>query len=148
MDSLSQRLESMSPLQRAVFALKETQARLEMLERQRSEPIAIVGMACRFPGGVCDATSFWRALCSRMDAIREIPPDHWDVDEFFDPDPAAPGKMNTRWAGIVDRIGDFAPRRARSQWPDHGCRLAMCCRGGQGSGWSAPPWRASPRARS
>ncbi len=107
MDSLSKRLESMTPLQRAVFALKETQARLETFERQRSEPIAIVGMACRFPGGVHDAASYWRLLCDRVDAIREIPPDRWDVDAYYDPDPAAPGKMNTRWGGFLERIDEF-----------------------------------------
>ncbi len=74
MDSLTQRLESMTPLQRAVFALKETQARLEAIQRQRSEPIAIVGMACRFPGGANDAESYWRLLCEGVNAIRETLP--------------------------------------------------------------------------
>ena len=107
MDSLTQRLESMTPLQRAVFALKETQARLEAIQRQRSEPIAIVGMACRFPGGANDAESYWRLLCEGVNAIRETPPDRWDANAFYDPDPAAPGKMNTRWGGYLDRIDEF-----------------------------------------
>ena len=107
MDNLTQRLESMTPLQRAVFALKETRARLEALERQRSEPIAMIGMACRFPGGANDAASFWRLLCDRVDAIRETPPDRWDVAAFYDPDPSAPGKMNSRWGGFLERIDDF-----------------------------------------
>ena len=49
-------------------------------------------MACRFPGGANDPPSYWRLLCGGVDAIGEIPPDRWDVDAFYDPDPAAPGK--------------------------------------------------------
>lgn len=107
MDNLAERLKSMTPLQRAVFALKETQARLEALERKRTEPIAIVGMACRFPGGASDPASFWRLICDGVDAIGEIPPDRWDVDGFYDPDPTAPGKMCTRWGGFLDQIDLF-----------------------------------------
>ena len=107
MDPLSERLKNLTPLQRAVVALKETQARLDALERKRAEPIAIVGMACRFPGGVVDPQSYWRLLCDGVDAIRETPPDRWDVDRFYDPDPAAPGKMCTRWGGYLDAIDKF-----------------------------------------
>ena len=107
MDRLADRLKNLSPLQRAVVALKETQARLEALERQRSEPIAVVGMACRFPGGAIDPRSFWQLLCSGVDAIRETPPERWDVDRFYDPDPIAPGKMCSRWGGYLDQIDAF-----------------------------------------
>lgn len=106
-DSVSERLERMSPLQRAVFALKETQARLDAIERRQNEPIAIVGMACRFPGGANDPESFWQLMCNGVEAIREIPADRWDVDAYFDPDPTAPGKMNTRWGGFLERIDEF-----------------------------------------
>ena len=64
-------------------------------------------MACRFPGGANDAESYWRLLCDGVDAIRETPPDRWDANAFYDPDPAAPGKMNTRWGGYLDRIDEF-----------------------------------------
>ena len=107
MDPLDERLKNMTPLQRAVFALKETQSRLETLERQRSEPIAIVGMACRFPGGADSPLSFLRLLRAGVDAIRETPAERWDADAFYDADPAAPGKMNTRWGGFLDRIDEF-----------------------------------------
>src|SRR5208283_3337681 len=107
MDRLAERLKNLSPLQRAVLALKETQARLEALERQYAEPIAIVGMACRFPGGAVDPQSYWKMLCAGVDAIRETPPDRWDVERFYDPDPAAPGKMCSRWGGYLDEIDTF-----------------------------------------
>jgi acyl transferase domain-containing protein len=107
MDQVAERLKNMTPLGRAVFALKETQAWLDALKQKLAEPIAIVGMACRFPGGAWDARSYWRLLCDRVDAIRETPADRWDVDAFYDPDPAAHGKMNTRWGGFLDRIDEF-----------------------------------------
>jgi acyl transferase domain-containing protein len=107
MDQLADRLKNLSPLQRAVLALKETQARLDALESQNNAPIAVVGMGCRFPGGAIDPVSYWRLLCNGVDAIRETPPDRWDVDRFYDPDPAAPGKMCSRCGGYLDRIDEF-----------------------------------------
>src|SRR5262245_26221917 len=107
MNPLSERLKNMTPLQRAVFALQETQARLEALEQRQSEPIAIVGMSCRFPGGAADPASYWRLLCDGVDAMVEVPPDRWNVDQFYDPDPAAPGKMNSRWGGFLQQIDEF-----------------------------------------
>ena len=64
-------------------------------------------MACRFPGKANDPASYWRLLCDGIDAIGEIPPDRWNVDEYYDPDPAAPGKMSTRWGGFLERIDQF-----------------------------------------
>ena len=107
MDDLAERLKSMTPLQRAVFALKETQARLDAIEQKRSESIAIVGMACRFPGRADSAAAFWRMLCEGVDAIGEVPADRWNADAFYDPDPAAPGKMSSRCGGFLERIDEF-----------------------------------------
>jgi acyl transferase domain-containing protein len=107
MDQLDERLKKMTPMQRAVFALRETQARLEALERKQTEPIAIVGMACRFPGRANDPASFWRLLSSSTDAIVDVPPDRWDADALYDPDPAAPGKMCSRWGGFLERVDEF-----------------------------------------
>ncbi len=90
--------EQLSPLQDAVRVIKETQAKLAAYERAQSEPIAVVGMGCRFPGGENPA-AFWRLLRNGEDAVREVPADRWNIDDYYDPDPAAPGKMCTRWAG-------------------------------------------------
>ena len=126
MDVLEDRLKQMTPLQRAVVALKETQARLEALEQKQRAPIAIVGMACRFPGGADDPDSYWRLLCDGVDAIREIPPERWDADSYYDPDSRAPGKMNTRWGGFLDGVADFdnhffgiSEREATQMDPQH-----------------------------
>lgn len=71
------------------------------------DPIVIVGMACRFPGGVRTPEQFWELLRDGRDAVTEVPPDRWDVDRFFDPDPAALGTMYTRWGGFLDGVDEF-----------------------------------------
>ena len=75
-----------------------------------TEPIAIVGIGCRFPGGASDPEAFWRLLHDGVDAITEIPAERWDVDAFYDADPDTPGKMYTRWGGFLDGIDRFDPR--------------------------------------
>ena len=99
MDTLSERLKQMTPLQRAVYALQETQTRLEALQRRATEPIAIVGMACRFPGLANSPERFWELLVNGTDAISETPPDRWDFKEFGLAEPDAAGAEYTRFAG-------------------------------------------------
>ena len=73
------------------------------------EPIAVVGMSCRFPKSP-DLASFWRLLEGGVDAITEVPRDRWDAAALFDPDPAAPGKLTTRWGGFLDQVDGFDPQ--------------------------------------
>ncbi|MFY2860417.1 SDR family NAD(P)-dependent oxidoreductase, partial [Mycobacterium sp. THU-M104] len=72
------------------------------------EPIAIVAVACRFPGAP-DPEAFWEELAGAVDAIREIPEDRFDVDEYYDPDPEAPGKIYTRYGGYLEGVDGFDP---------------------------------------
>ncbi|MDA2892508.1 SDR family NAD(P)-dependent oxidoreductase [Mycolicibacterium sp. BiH015] len=72
------------------------------------EPIAIVAVSCRFPGAP-DPEAFWDVLSGGVDAIREVPEDRFDIDEFYDPDPDAPGKTYTRFGGFLDGIDGFDP---------------------------------------
>ena len=88
-------------LKQALLKLKELQAKLAQAERWRTEPIAIIGLGCRFPGGADNPAKFWRLLHEGRDAITEVPPERWDVAAYFDPDLAAPGKMYTRFGGFV-----------------------------------------------
>src|SRR5215831_11824869 len=85
----------------------------------RPFPVALVGLACRFPGAA-DVADFWSLLKAGTDAVGEIPDDRWDVDAHFHPDPAAPGKMYTRAGGFIADIDKFdagffgiSPREAR-----------------------------------
>jgi acyl carrier protein len=71
-----------------------------------TEAIAIIGIGCRFPGAD-DADAFWQLLRNGVDAIREVPPERFNVADFFDPDPSAPGKMVTRWGGFIEQVDKF-----------------------------------------
>ena len=79
-----------------------------MVTTRTDEPIAIVAVSCRFPGAP-DPEAFWEVLSGGVDAIREVPEDRFDIDEFYDPDPEAPGKTYTRFGGFLDGIDGFDP---------------------------------------
>jgi acyl transferase domain-containing protein/acyl carrier protein len=88
------------------------------------EPIAVVGMGCRMPGGVDSTEAFWAMLRDGVDAIRDIPAVHWDADAHHDPDLQRPGRIRTRRAGIVDGLREFdaeffgiSPREAAGMDP-------------------------------
>lgn len=72
------------------------------------EPIAVVGIGCRLPGADSPET-YWQLLRDGVDAIKEIPGDRWEVDEFYDPEPGKPGKMSTRWGGFLEQVDKFDP---------------------------------------
>ena len=100
----------LSPLKQALVALEAMQAKLDVAERRRTEPIAIVGMGCRFPAGANSPEMFWDQLRNGVSGIKEIPATRWDVDAHFDTNPDAPGKMYTRWAGMLDQVDLFEPQ--------------------------------------
>jgi len=72
------------------------------------EPIAIVGIGCRFPKAN-NPELFWDLLRNGIDAIAEVPSQRWDIDAFYEPQPATPGKMNTRWGGFLEQVDQFDP---------------------------------------
>src|SRR3954465_4922635 len=100
--------EALKAKQQAVLALKGMQARLDALERRRHEPIAIVGLSCRFPGAA-DAESFWRLLRDGVEAVADVPPERWDADAYYHPTPGTAGKMYTRRAGLLAEVDRFDP---------------------------------------
>ena len=69
--------------------------------------IAIIGIGCRFPGGISDPQSFWHLLIKGIDAISEVPFDRFDINAFYDPKPGTPGKIVTRFGGFLDEIDKF-----------------------------------------
>ena len=78
-------IQNLSAEKRALIALRQMKSRLESMERSRSEPVAVIGLGCRFPGAAADAASFWNNLRQGVDAITEIPADRWDLDRYYDP---------------------------------------------------------------
>lgn len=91
----------------ALAAVGELRARLRTLEQCDREPIAVVGIGCRFPGQANNPESYWDLLKSGRDAITEIPWSRWSVDEWYSEDGSTPGKANTRWGGFIDKPFDF-----------------------------------------
>src|ERR1700730_7093106 len=72
--------------------------------------IAVIGIGCRFPGGVNDTESFWKLLVEGREAVGEVPPDRWNVDRFYDAEPGIAGKSIARRGGFVDGIDQFDPQ--------------------------------------
>lgn len=97
---------TMSTIKLALLA-DRVRAQLADGDALAAEPIAIIGMGCRFPGGANTPEALWQLIHNGIDAISEVPADRWDVDEFYDDDPYAAGHMNTRWGGFVDGIDQF-----------------------------------------
>ncbi|ACB75248.1 non-ribosomal peptide synthetase [Opitutus terrae] len=105
----SQSSPALSPLKRAFVAIEELQARLAAAESAAREPVAIIGIGCRFPGGADTPQRFWELLRDGRDAVTEVPAGRWPVDAFYDEDPAAVGKMTARHGGFLGDIERFDP---------------------------------------
>ncbi|MFF3291588.1 SDR family NAD(P)-dependent oxidoreductase [Streptomyces sp. NPDC003023] len=112
-----------SYLRRATTALVETEKELSTERAARTEPIAVVSMACRLPGGIDTPEGFWELLSSGGDAIGPFP-SRWENLDLYDPDPEAVGKSYAREGGFVDGVEDFdaaffgiSPREAQSMDP-------------------------------
>ncbi|MDE5120908.1 MAG: polyketide synthase, partial [Trichodesmium sp. St19_bin1] len=92
------------------LALKQAETKLEMMERSRTEAIAIIGIGCRFPRNANTPESFWELLSNGQDSITEIPLERWDLDSYYDPNPESPGKMYIRHAALVEQVDQFDPQ--------------------------------------
>lgn len=120
-------------LKRASITLAKMKQRLLDQEAKSNEPIAIVGMGCRFPGGVNSPEQFWQLLSRAEHGIVDVPDDRWDMDSLYSDQRGAPGKMYTRKAGFIDRPGYFdpeffgiSPREAKSMDPQQRLLLEVC----------------------
>ncbi|MBH8553203.1 SDR family NAD(P)-dependent oxidoreductase [Nostocaceae cyanobacterium CENA357] len=129
-------INQLSPLQRSVLALKEMRAKLDAVENAKTEPIAIIGMNCRFPGEADYPEKFWELLHNGIDAITEVPADRWDVDEYYNANPNTLGKIYTRYGGFIKQVDQFdphffglSPLEAASMDPQHRLLLEV--------GWEA-----------
>lgn len=107
--SVNNKNSGISSTRQALSAIKSMQAKIAGLEKSKHEPIAVVGVACRFPGNANSPEALWEMLKSGKDGIVEVPSERWDADAFYDPDPDVPGKMVTRLGGFLKDIDQFDP---------------------------------------
>ncbi|MCP4346401.1 MAG: hypothetical protein GY795_12845 [Desulfobacterales bacterium] len=111
-------------VKRSLRIIRALRTRLEQKEK-KFEPIAITGMACRFPGGCATPDKFWNFLKKGGDGVREIPLERWNADDFYDPDSETPGTMYVREAGFLEedvtafdaRFFGISPREAAETDP-------------------------------
>ncbi|MCC7383305.1 MAG: type I polyketide synthase [Deltaproteobacteria bacterium] len=122
----------LSATKRALLLLEQMEAKVRAQEAQRTEPIAVVGIGCRFPSAR-GPEAFWRLLVEGRDAIREVPADRWPVDRFYDPDRDHAGTMTTRMGGFIDGVDRFdarffgiTPREAAALDPQQRLLLEAC----------------------
>jgi acyl transferase domain-containing protein/acyl-CoA synthetase (AMP-forming)/AMP-acid ligase II len=115
-----------------------------------NEPIAIIGMSCRWPGAE-GLAAFWDLLCAGLDAVTEVPPERWPVDDHYDAKPQAPGKMNTRRGGFLRDIDLFdenffhiSPREAAFMDPQQRLLLELAHEALEDAGIPLSALKASP----
>ncbi|MFB9534358.1 type I polyketide synthase [Nonomuraea roseola] len=137
-------------LKRVTVELAQTRRRLAEVEERRDEPIAVIGMACRYPGGADTAEGFWDLLRDGRHAVREVPSTRWDIDEYYDPDPRVPGGIYTRYGTFLDDIAGWdaeffglSPREALRMDPQQRMLLELAWEGLENAGLSPSRLRGS-----
>ncbi|WP_203073865.1 type I polyketide synthase [Falsiroseomonas ponticola] len=115
-----------SAVRRALAMIQDLEGKLEAAGRAAREPIAVIGIGCRFPGGAEGPDAYWQLLSEGRDAVTEVPPERWDATALFDADPDAPGRASSRWGAFLDAIDRFdaalfgiSRREAEAMDPQH-----------------------------
>ncbi|NQY73930.1 MAG: polyketide synthase, partial [Candidatus Margulisbacteria bacterium] len=135
-------------LKNAYRLLSDMEQRMIELEkdnkRSANEPIAIVGMSCRFPGGCNSPDQYWDLLKSGKNVISEVPKGRWDMGRYFDPDKNVPNKSYSKWGGFIDDISSFdplffniSPKEAEVMDPQHRLFLEECWHAFEDAGYSS-----------
>jgi 3-oxoacyl-(acyl-carrier-protein) synthase/SAM-dependent methyltransferase/acyl carrier protein len=122
----------LSPVKRALVEIRRLRAELESCRRGQLEPVAIIGLAVRLPGGVTSPEDFWKALAEGKDLITTVPPERWNAQAYWSPDGDQPGTMYDTHGGFLSDIDAFDadlfgihPREAASMDPQHRILLEL-----------------------
>ncbi|GDX84812.1 hypothetical protein LBMAG43_08540 [Methylococcaceae bacterium] len=146
-ETLSQRMAQFSAVKLALLAEQLSQQR----EIIQSEPIAVIGLGCRFPGGIDSPESYWQALCDGLETMEEVPADHWDSQTYFSAEPNQVGKISSPCGGYLKNVYDFdpqffniSPREALSLDPQHRLLLEVAWEALENAGQSSEELFNSP----
>ncbi len=130
--------------------LTQTRRLLAAAEDRTHEPVAIIGMACRYPGGGETVEGYWDMLSQGRNGVSEVPASRWDIDDYYDPDPRTPAAMYTRHGAFLPEIATWdaeffglSPREALRIDPHHRLLLELTWEGLEDAGASPAGWRAA-----
>ena len=98
-----------SLVKQALIKIRDLQKQLDEQTNTTNEPIAIIGVGCRFPGGVYDLASLWQLLHDEKCAVTHVPAERWSLSDFYDEEKGKPGKMYTRYGSFLDNVAAFDP---------------------------------------
>ncbi|MGZ5629166.1 MAG: type I polyketide synthase, partial [Methylobacter sp.] len=146
-DNLAQRMAQFSAVKLAMLAEQLGQQR----EIIQSEPIAVVGLGCRFPGGIDTPERYWQALTEGLDAMEEVPADHWSQQDYFSAESNQAGKISSPLGGYLKNVYDFdpqffgiSPREALSLDPQQRLLLEVAWEALENAGQSAEQLFGNP----
>ncbi|BBM86750.1 type I polyketide synthase [Candidatus Uabimicrobium amorphum] len=145
---MTERKNSKELLKEALIEIKKMRQKVREWESAPSTPIAVVGMSCRFAGDVDTPQKLWQMLLDKKDAVTEVPKERWNIDDYYDPDPNAPGKTYTRWGSFVSDADKFdasffgiIPNEARMMDPQQRLILETAWEALEDGGQAPESWK-------